>query len=186
MMQNEILQESKNRMQRCVDALEQDLAKLRTGRAHHSLLDHLMVSAYGVETPLNQVASIVVEDARTLTVQPWDKQLVAAIEKAIIKSDLGLNPATAGLNIRIPMPPLTAERRKDLIRVVKAEGENSKIAVRSIRRDANNRLKELLKSKTLSEDDERRAQDAIQKLTDQFVSAIDKLLTAKESDLLEL
>lgn len=185
-MLNDIQADAKTRMQKSIESLKNELSKIRTGRAHPSLLDHIIVDAYGAESPLNQIASISVEDSRTLSVQPWDKQLVQPIEKAIMNSDLGLNPATAGTNIRIPMPPLTEERRKDLIRIVKGEGENAKVAVRNIRRDANNHIKDLLKSKDISEDEERRGQEDIQKITDQFIKEIDKALTNKEADLMEV
>lgn len=183
-MLNNIEKDAKARMAKSLESLKHELAKVRTGRAHPSLLDHLTVNAYGTDTPLNQIASISIEDARTLSVQPWDKALVQPIEKAIMNSDLGLNPATAGTNIRIPMPPLTEERRKDLVRVIKGEGEAAKVAIRNIRRDANTHIKDLLKTKDISEDDERRAQDSIQKLTDQYVAEVDKSLAAKEDDLM--
>jgi len=184
-MIKDILQDAKQRMGKSVDALRQELQKLRTGRAHTSLLDHITVEYYGAEVPLSQVANINVEDARTLTVAPWEKPMVAVIEKAIINSDLGLNPATAGTMIRVPLPPLTEERRKDMIKVVRQEAENGRIAIRNIRRDALGDLKELLKEKEISEDDERRAHDEVQKLTDSFVGSIDAALTEKEQELLE-
>jgi ribosome recycling factor len=162
------------------------LAKLRTGRAHPSILDHVTVDYYGSEVPISQVANVSAEDARTLAITPWEKPMVSKVEKAIMTSDLGLNPSTAGTIIRVPMPPLTEERRRDLIRVVKQEGENAKVAVRNIRRDANSDIKGLLKEKEISEDEERRAQDDIQKLTDKYVVEIDQLLETKEKDLLEI
>ena len=172
------------KMQKSVEALKIDLGKIRTGRAHTGLLDHVMVEYYGNPTPVNQVANITLTDARTIGVQPYEKNMVGPIEKAIRDSDLGLNPATNGDLIRVPMPMLTEERRRDLIKVVKGEAENAKIAVRNVRRDANEQLKKLLKDKEISEDEERRAQDDIQKLTDRFVAEVDKVLQAKEADLM--
>lgn len=185
-MINEIKQEAQTRMKKSVEALHLEFTKIRTGRAHPSLLDHIKVDYYGSEMPLNQVASVTVSDARTLAVTPWEKNMVQAIEKAIINSDLGLNPANAGTVIRIPMPPLTETRRKDLIKVVRAEAEQAKVSIRNVRRDANNDLKEYLKAKEISEDDERRGQEAIQKITDQFIEEIDKVLATKEEDLMEV
>jgi ribosome recycling factor len=185
-MISETKQEAQARMKKSVEALHHEFTKIRTGRAHPSLLDHVKVDYYGSEMPLNQVASVSVSDPRTLMVTPWEKSMVAAVEKAILNSDLGLNPATAGVAIRIPMPPLTEARRKDLIKVVRGEAEQAKVAVRNARRDANNDLKEYLKEKAISEDDERRGQDMIQKLTDQFIEEIDKVLATKEEDLLEV
>ena len=173
-------------MDKTLDALRQELGKLRTGRAHPSLLDHVMVNYYGNEVPLNQVANIVISDPRTLAVTPWEKGLVAPVEKAIRSSDLGLNPSTAGTVIRVPLPPLTEERRRDLVKVVRHEGEGTKVAVRNIRRDANQELKNLLKDKHISEDAERRGGDEIQKLTDKYIVEIDKILAAKEADLMEV
>ncbi|GAB4393007.1 MAG: ribosome recycling factor [Gammaproteobacteria bacterium] len=178
--------QAEQRMEKSIHALQGELAKLRTGRAHASLLDHITVDYYGNETPLHQVASVSVSDPRTLLVTPWEKAMVPAVEKAILNSDLGLNPATAGQAIRVPMPPLTEERRRDLIRVVKQEAENARIAIRNIRRDANNHFKELLKDKTITEDDERRGQDEIQKLTDKFIAQIEKQIAVKEADLMEI
>ncbi len=172
------------RMGKSVEALKVELTKVRTGRAHPSLLDHIKVSYYGTPTPLNQVANVSVEDARTLSIQPWEQTMVKAVEKAIMESDLGLNPNTAGVVIRVPMPPLTEERRKDLVKVVRAEAEQARVAVRNIRRDGNNDLKTAVKEKLISEDDERRGQDVIQKLTDQFVKDIDEVLAKKEEDLM--
>jgi ribosome recycling factor len=162
------------------------LGKVRTGRAHPSLLDHLRVEYYGSEMPISQVANIGVEDARTLTVTPWEKQMVQAIEKAILKSDLGLNPATSGTVIRIPMPPLTEETRRELVKVVRHEGEAAKVAIRNIRRDANSDFKELLKEKEISEDEEHKAEDDVQKLTDRYVGEVDKVLAGKETELMEI
>ena len=185
-MIDEIIDDAEQRMKKSVDALEVQLAKIRTGRAHPSLLDGLKVSYYGADTPLNQVANVNVQDSRTLGVTVFDKSLVQAVEKAIMSSDLGLNPNTAGTLIRIPLPPLTEERRKDFVKVVRGETENARVAVRNIRRDANTSLKTLQKDKDISEDDERRAQDSIQKLTDQFVKEIDEVLVKKEQDLMEI
>ncbi|HYQ90512.1 MAG TPA: ribosome recycling factor [Candidatus Competibacteraceae bacterium] len=185
-MIEDIKKDAAARMAKSIDSLKHDLVKLRTGRAHTSLLDHITVSYYGSDVPLNQVASITVGDARTLVVTPWEKNLVPAIEKAILASDLGLNPATAGTVIRIPLPPLTEERRRDLIKLVRQEGENARVAVRNIRREANADLKELLKEKEITEDEERRAQEAIQKLTDKAIGDVDKVLAAKEAELMEI
>lgn len=185
-MINDIKNDAETRMRKSVESLKSELAKLRTGRAHPSILDHVTVEYYGSEVPISQVANVTVEDARTLAITPWEKPMVSAVEKAIMTSDLGLNPSTAGTIIRVPMPALTEERRRDLIRVVKQEGENARVAVRNIRRDANNDIKGLLKEKEISEDEERRAQDEIQKLTDKYVVEIDKLLETKEKDLLEI
>ncbi len=172
------------KMTKSLEALKADLGKVRTGRAHTGILDHVMVDYYGNPTQVNQVANITLIDARTIGVQPWEKNMVGPVEKAIRDSDLGLNPATNGDVIRVPMPMLTEERRRDLIKVVKSEGEDAKIAVRNIRRDANEHLKKLLKDKEVGEDEERRAQDDVQKLTDRFVAEIDKALQAKEVDLM--
>ncbi|HHF7365355.1 TPA: ribosome recycling factor [Legionella bozemanae] len=185
-MINEIKQDSEKRMKKSVESLQTDLTKIRTGRANVGLLDHVQVDYYGTMTPLNQVANITASDSRTILVTPWEKSLVSAIEKAILNSDLGLNPATAGTAIRVPMPPLTEERRKELIKVVRNEGEQGKVSIRNIRRDANNQLKELVKDKTISEDDERRATEVIQKLTDKYILEIDALLAEKEKDLMEI
>ncbi|MDP2143841.1 MAG: ribosome recycling factor [Gallionella sp.] len=171
-------------MQKSLEALKNDLGKVRTGRAHTGLLDHVMVDYYGSMTPVNMVANITLVDARTIGVQPYEKNMVGPVERAIRDSDLGLNPASQGELIRVPMPMLTEERRRDLIKVVKSEGEDAKIAVRNIRRDANTHLKDALKKKEISEDDERRTQDEIQKLTDRYVAEIDKALAAKEVDLM--
>jgi ribosome recycling factor len=180
----EIRKSTETRMQKSLEALKNDLAKVRTGRAHTGLLDHIQVDYYGSPMPINQVARVTLLDARTIGVTPFEKKMVSAVEKAIRDGDLGLNPATQGEIIRVPMPPLTEERRRELIKVVKHEGENAKVAVRNLRRDANNHLKDELKNKTISEDQERRAQDEIQKLTDRFIAEVDKLLGEKEKDLL--
>jgi ribosome recycling factor len=185
-MIKEIMQDAGSRMEKTIDSLRQSLGKVRTGRAHPSLLDHLRVEYYGSEMPISQVANIGVEDARTLTVTPWEKQMVQAIEKAILKSDLGLNPATSGTVIRIPMPPLTEETRRELVKVVRHEGEAAKVAIRNIRRDANSDFKELLKEKEISEDEEHKAEDDVQKLTDRYVSEVDKVLAGKETELMEI
>lgn len=172
------------RMHKSIDTLKADLAKVRTGRAHVGILDHVQVDYYGNPTLLTQVANVTLIDARTIGVQPWEKKMVAVVEKAIREADLGLNPATQGDMIRVPTPPLTEERRKEMVKLVKSEAEDAKIAVRNIRRDANEGLKKLLKDKACSEDDERRAQDDIQKLTDRFVSEVDKLVADKEKEVL--
>jgi len=172
------------KMHKSLEALKADLGKIRTGRAHTGILDHVMVDYYGSPTAVNQVANVTLTDARTIGVQPYEKNMIGPIEKAIRDSDLGLNPATNGDLIRVPMPMLTEERRRDLIKVVKSEGEDAKIAVRNIRRDANEQLKKLLKDKEVGEDEERRAQDDVQKLTDRFVAEIDKALQVKETDLM--
>ncbi|MCN4143709.1 MAG: ribosome recycling factor [Thiohalomonas sp.] len=185
-MINEIQSDARTRMGKSIDSLKQDLMKVRTGRAHTSLLDSISVDYYGNPTPLNQVANISVLDARTLSVQVWEKQMTPVVEKAILISDLGLNPATSGELIRIPLPPLTEETRKNLIKVVRGEGESAKVAIRNIRRDANGSLKELEKNKEISEDDERSGQEAIQKLTDSHVKELDQLLAVKEKDLMEI
>jgi ribosome recycling factor len=175
---------AEQKMHKSLEALKTDLGKVRTGRAHTGILDHITVDYYGTPMPLNQVANLTLLDARTIGISPWEKKMGTVIEKAIRDSDLGLNPAAQGDLIRVPMPALTEERRRELIKVVKGEGENAKVAVRNLRRDANHHLKELLKQKAVSEDDERRAQDEIQKLTDKFIAEIDKLLAAKETDLM--
>lgn len=172
------------KMHKTLDTLKADLGKIRTGRAHTGILDHIQVDYYGNPTPLSQVANVSLIDARTIAVTPWEKKLVAVIDKAIREADLGLNPATMGDTVRVPMPALTEERRRDLTKVVKGEAENARVAVRNIRRDANTALKELLKHKAVSEDDERRAQEDIQKLTDRYIAEIDKALAAKEADLM--
>ncbi|NBO10587.1 MAG: ribosome recycling factor [Methylophilaceae bacterium] len=180
----EVRSTAEQKMQKSLDALKNDLSKVRTGRAHTGLLDHVMVEYYGSMVSVNQVANISLGDARTINVQPYEKPMIAKVEKAIRDSDLGLNPATNGDMIRVPMPMLTEERRKDLIKVVRTEGESAKVAVRNIRRDANDALKKLIKDKEISEDDERRAQDEVQKTTDKFIAEIDKMLQVKEADLM--
>lgn len=185
-MIDDVVKDARARMSKSIDALKSELAKIRTGRANVNVLDHIHVDYYGSEVPLSQVARLGTEDARTLTVTPWEKDMVGKIEKAIMTSDLGFNPATAGTVIRIPMPPLTEERRRDLGKVVRHEGENAKIAIRNIRRDANNDLKNFLKEKEISEDDERRGQDIIQKLTDERVVEVDKIVADKEKELMEV
>jgi len=185
-MIDEILKDAEDRMSKSVVSLQKEMSRIRTGRAHVSLLDGLVVEYYGAETPLSQVANVVVEDARTLAVNPWEKAMVGPIEKAIIDSDLGLNPNTAGMSIRIPLPPLTEERRKELVKVVKGEAEGGKVAIRNIRRDANGDFKQLEKEKEISEDEERGAQESVQKLTDKFVAEMDKVLAEKEKDLMEM
>ena len=181
---NEIRQSAEQRMQKSIEALKLDLGKVRTGRAHTGLLDHIVVDYYGNPTPIPQIGSVTLLDARTLAVTPWEKKLLQNVEKAIRDSDLGLNPASDGERVRVPMPPLTEERRRDLIMVVRHEAENARVAVRNIRRDANNHLKDMLKKKEVPEDQERRAQDDVQKLTDRCIGEIDKILQQKESDLL--
>ena len=183
-MIEEIKQDAAERMDKSIEAFKVSLSKIRTGRAHTSLLDHITVEYYGSETPLSQVSNIGIEDARTLMVTVWEKDMVKVVEKAIMSSDLGLNPNTAGSVLRIPMPALTEERRRDLVKVVKGEGEQAKVAIRNIRRDANGDFKELLKEKEISEDDEHRAEDAVQKLTDEHIKIIDELLVVKEKDLM--
>ena len=174
------------RMKKSIEALKHEFAKIRTGRAHPSLLEHVHVSYYGNDVPLSQVANINSEDSRTLTITPWDSKMIPVVEKAILTSDLGLNPSTSGAVIRVPLPPLTEQRRKDLIKVVRHESENGRVAVRNIRRDANAELKSALKDKQLSEDDEKRGEEQIQKLTDQYIKEIDALLEEKEADLLAI
>jgi ribosome recycling factor len=172
------------RMHKSIDTLKADLAKVRTGRAHVGILDHVQVDYYGNPTLLSQVANVTLIDARTIGVQPWEKKMIAVVEKAIREADLGLNPSTQGDIIRVPTPPLTEERRKEMVKLVKSEAEDAKIAIRNIRRDANEALKKLLKDKACSEDDERRAQDDVQKLTDRFVAEVDKLVAEKEKEVL--
>lgn len=179
-----ISKDTETRMVKSIDALKTDLSKIRTGRAHAGLLDHVQVDYYGTRSPLNQVANISVADARSLTVTPWDKGMLQAVEKAIQESGLGLNPAAAGQTIRVPLPALTEERRKELGKVVRTEGENAKIAIRNIRRDCITHMKDLLKKKEISQDDEKRALDTVQKLTDRFTTEIDKLVAAKEQDIM--
>ena len=185
-MIEDIKKDAASRMAKSVETLRSELTKLRTGRAHTSLLDHITVEYYGSDVPISQVATVSVGDARTLVVQPWEKNMVSAVEKAIISSDLGLNPSTAGTVIRIPLPPLTEERRRDMVKVVRHEGEGARVAVRNIRRDANSTLKELLKEKEISEDQERHAETDIQKLTDKYIAQVDKVLEEKETELMEI
>lgn len=185
-MLDEIKKDADNRMAKSVAALQQELTKIRTGRANTALLDHITVEYYGSQMPLNQVANIGIEDSRTLIVTPWEKDMVQPIEKAIMTSDLGLNPVSAGTVIRVPLPALTEERRKDMIRIVRNEAEGGRIAIRNIRRDALHDAKELLKEKMIGEDDERRAEGEIQDITDKHVGKIDKVLADKESDLMEV
>jgi ribosome recycling factor len=180
----DVKKNAEQRMHKSLDALKADLGKVRTGRAHAGLLDHVSVDYYGTQTPIPKVANVSVLDARTLGVSPWEKKMLGAIEKAIRESDLGLNPASHGDMVRVPMPALTEERRRDLVKVIKHEGENAKVAVRNLRRDANHALKELLKNKAVSEDEERRAQEDIQKLTDRHIADIDKMIAAKEAELI--
>jgi ribosome recycling factor len=183
---NEIKQDAQERMDKSVEALRNTLSKVRTGRAHPSLLAGISVEYYGAPTPLNQVANVVAEDARTLAITVFDKELTPKVEKAIMTSDLGLNPMSAGTIIRVPLPPLTEERRKDLVKIVRGEAEGGRVAIRNIRRDANNDLKALLKDKEISEDEDRKAQDEIQKLTDVAVKKVDEVLAAKEKELMEV
>jgi len=185
-MAKAVKKDAETRMKKSVEALRHELSRLRTGRAHTSLLEHITVSYYGAEVPLNQVASITVSDPRTLTVSPWDKKAVQNVEKAILNSDLGLNPATSGDVIRVPLPPLTEERRRELTRVVRQEAEQARVAIRNIRRDANQALKTMVKEKEMSEDEERRAEDEIQKLTDKYIAEVDEVAKAKEADLMEV
>jgi ribosome recycling factor len=180
----DVKKNAEQKMHKSIDTLKADLAKVRTGRAHTGILDHVMVEYYGNPTNLTQVANVTLIDARTIGVQPWEKKMVAVVEKAIRESDLGLNPSTQGDMIRVPTPPLTEERRKEMVKLVKSEAEDAKIAIRNIRRDANEALKKLLKDKACSEDDERRAQDDVQKLTDKFVVDVDKLVAEKEKEIL--
>jgi len=185
-MIDDILKDAKLRMAKSVESLEGELSRMRTGRAHPSLLEHVKVDYYGAETPLSQVANINTDDARTLTVTPWEPQMVAAIEKAIIDSDLGLNPNTAGTVIRVPVPPMTEERRRDMVKVVRGEAEGGRVAVRNVRRDANGDLKELEKEKEISKDELRKGEESVQKLTDSAIAKIDAVLGDKEADLMEV
>jgi ribosome recycling factor len=185
-MINDIQLDAATRMGKSIEALKHEFSKIRTGRAHPSLLDQISVSYYGTESALSQVANIAVEDARTLTITPWEKGMVQAIEKAIMKSDLGLNPATNGMTIRIPLPALTEERRRNLVKIVRNESENGRVAIRNIRRDANSEIKDALKEKLISEDEARLGEEKIQKITDQFIKDIEKLLETKEADLLSI
>lgn len=185
-MIEDIKKDAKVRMSKSIESLKVDLSRIRTGRAHPSLLDHVTVDFYGSEVPIGQAANVSNSDARTLSIQPWDKTMVPVIEKALINSDLGITPTSAGDVIRITLPPLTEERRKDLVKIVRGEGENAKIAIRNIRRDANSGVKQLLNDKDISEDDERRAETEIQKITDDFVGQVDSLLDEKEAELMEV
>jgi len=180
----EVKKNTEQKMQKSIETLKTDLAKVRTGRAHVGILDHVMVDYYGTPTQISQVANLTLLDARTIGVQPWEKKMIAAVEKAIRESDLGLNPATVGDVIRVPTPALTEERRKEMVKLVRSEAEDAKIAIRNIRRDANESLKKLLKDKAISEDDERRTQDEVQKLTDKYVAEVDKLVVEKEKDVM--
>jgi len=182
----DVKKSAEHKMQKTLETLKTDLGKVRTGRPHTGILDHVMVDYYGSPMPINQVANVTLMDARTISVSPWEKKMVGAIEKAIRDSDLGLNPSSMGELIRVPMPALTEERRRDLIKVVRAEAENARVAVRNVRRDANGTLKDLLKEKEVSEDEERRAQEDVQKLTDRYVAEIDKVLQVKEADLMAI
>jgi len=183
---NEVKEDASIRMGKSIESFIADLTKVRTGRAHPSLLAHIMVPYYGTDTPLNQVATISIQDSRTLMVQPFEQTIVPAVEKAIMNANLGLNPNTAGQNMRIPLPPLTEERRKDLIKVVRSEAEGARIAIRNIRRDALSTVKDLLKEKEITEDDDHRAHDEVQKITDKHIAEVDKLLTEKEAELMEV
>jgi ribosome recycling factor len=185
-MISDIQQSAATRMGKSIEALKHEFSKIRTGRAHPSLLNQIVVSYYGTDSAISDVANVAVEDARTLSITPWEKSMVTAIEKAILKSDLGLNPSTNGMTIRIPLPALTEERRKALVKVVKHEAENGRVSIRNIRRDSNSEIKDLLKDKKVSEDDARVAEDKIQKLTDQYIKDVEKLLEAKEADLLSM
>jgi ribosome recycling factor len=184
-MLEDLKKDTTARMKKCIDAVRETLRRLRTGRAQTSLLEHITVEYYGTRVPLNQVGSVNVEDARTLVVTPWEKQMVPVVEKAILTSDLGLTPATAGTVIRVPLPPMTEQRRKDLVKVVRSEGENGKVSIRNVRREALSDIKELLKEREITEDDERKAHDEIQKLTDRFVAEVDAVLAAKEKEIMD-
>lgn len=185
-MIEDIIRDAENRMKKSVESLQTELTKLRTGRAHPSLLTPIHVSYYGSQVPLSQVANVTIGDPRTLVVAPWEKTMVQAVEKAIIDAGLGLNPVTAGMSIRVPLPPLTEERRRDLAKMVKAEAEQAKVAVRNVRRDANHDCKTLLKEKEITEDDNKKAEDRIQKLTDQYIHKLDQLAQEKEKELMEI
>lgn len=185
-MLNDMKKDAETRMAKSIESLRTELTKLRTGRAHTSLLDHVTVEYYGSQVPISQVANVNVGDARSLTVVPWEKQMVPLVEKAILNSNMGLNPVTAGEVIRVPLPALTEERRRDMTKVVRAEGEGARVAIRNIRRDVLSDVKELLKAKEITEDEERRTQDEVQKITDKYVAEVDKLIEAKEKDLMEI
>jgi ribosome recycling factor len=184
-MINDVKKEAEQRMQRGIEAFKDDLRKLRTGRAHAGLLEQVMVEYYGTNVPIKQTANVSVEDARTIVVTPWEKNMVSAVEKAIINAGLGLNPVTAGQVIRVPLPPMTGERRRDLVKVVRAHAETARVALRNVRREALGDVKDLLKEKMIAEDDERRAQDEIQKITDRYVATVDSLLKDKEAEIME-
>lgn len=183
---HKVLKDAEVKMQKSIESFKVEMTKLRTGRAHPSILDHVRVDYYGNATPLSQVSSITVGDARTLVITPWEKKMIPAIEKAIMTSDLGLNPATSGELIRIPLPPLTEQRRKDLIKVLRGEAENARVSIRTVRRDSNTAVKDLLKNKEVPEDEGHRLEDSVQKLTDKFSAEIDSLLSAKETDLMAI
>ncbi len=183
-MSQKVIKDAEQRMHKCIDVFKQEMAKLRTGRAHPSILEQVRIDYYGNETPLSQVASVNVGDARTLLISPWEKKLIPVIEKAILNAGLGLNPVTSGDVVRVPMPPLNEERRKELIRVLRTEAETARVSIRNVRRDSNNEFKELLKNKEITEDEERRSTDQIQKLTDKFIAEVDQLLSTKETDLM--
>lgn len=183
---HKITKDADARMRKCIDSYKSEVAKIRTGRANPSILEHIQVDYYGNMMPLNQVANINATDARTLTVTPWEKNMVQPIEKAIMNSGLGLNPATAGTIIRVPLPPLNEERRKELIKVVRTEAENARVSVRNVRRDSNTEIKDLLKGKQITEDEERRLNDEVQKVTDKFVAEVDQITAAKETDLMAI
>jgi ribosome recycling factor len=185
-MINDILKDAEQRMQKSVEAMKMEMAKIRTGRASPALIDHLTVDYYGTATPVNQVANISVQDARTLAVQPWEKNMVPVVEKAIMEANLGLNPVTAGDLIRIPMPPLTEERRREMVKIAASEGESGKVAIRNIRRDANSDFKSLLKDKDITEDEDKKAQDDIQKITDKFVALVDDVVAQKEEEIMQV
>jgi ribosome recycling factor len=185
-MTSKIIQDSEVRMRKCIDAFKQEISKLRTGRAHPSLLDHVRIDYYGNLVPINQVANITIGDARTLVITPWEKKLIPAIEKAIMTAELGLNPVTSGEIIRVPLPALTEERRKDLIKMGRSEAESARVAIRNVRRDANAILKEALKNKKMAEDELRKEEDAVQKLTDKLVAEVDQVLSAKEKELMSI
>lgn len=185
-MIDEIIKDAEQRMQKSVEAMKMEMAKIRTGRASPALIDHLSVDYYGTQTPINQVANISVQDARTLAVQPWEKNMVPVVEKAIMEANLGLNPVTSGDLIRIPMPPLTEERRREMVKIAASEGESGKVAIRNIRRDANSDFKSLLKDKDITEDEDKRAQDDIQKITDKFVALVDEVVTQKEAEIMQV
>jgi ribosome recycling factor len=181
-----VIKDADVRMRKCIESFKTEITKLRTGRANPSILDHVRVDYYGTDMPISQVANINVTDARTLSITPWEKKMVQAIEKAILNSDLGLNPVTAGEIIRVPLPALNEERRKELIKIVRTEGENARVSIRNVRRDANGAFKNLLKDKTITEDEERRLNDEVQKITDKFIAEIDQLLQVKEADLMAI